>query len=456
MPSIPRVLTVAGSDSGGGAGIQADVRTATLLGCHATSAITAVTAQNTLGVQAVFPLTAEAVVAQLTSVLADIGADAAKTGMLFSAELITAVAGVLRARPISRLVVDPVMVAKGGASLLQESARDALVAELLPLAELVTPNLPEAAVLSGMPIATAPDRVAAGRRILDLGPAAVLIKGGHGDGEWVEDLLVTRDGAPRTFRSRRIDTPNTHGTGCTLSAAIAAYRARGLALCEAVAAAREFLLTAIREAYTLGKGHGPTNPYAAARLGGHNAVLERLRLAWEVLEDANPADLIPEVQANLAEALPGADGFDDVAAFPGRLIRCGQRLRRVDGPAFGASRHMAKILLASVRWGSPFRAVMNVRYGLDVLAACRRTGLTVEGFSRREEPPEVKRAEGSTLEWGTATVLARYGYAPDAIYDEGDVGKEPMIRIFGTDALDVAQRVAAVARSLSGGKGEPA
>jgi hydroxymethylpyrimidine/phosphomethylpyrimidine kinase len=456
MPSLPRVLTVAGSDSGGGAGVQADLRTATLLGCHVTTAVTAVTAQNTLGVQGVFPLAREAVVAQLDSVLGDIGTDAAKTGMLFSSELITAVAGVLRRRRVPRLVVDPVMVAKGGAPLLQDEARDALVAELLPLAELVTPNLPEAEVLAGRAIATPEDRDAACRRILELGPAAVLLKGGHDEGEWVEDWLLTRDGDRRIFRGRRIDTPNTHGTGCTLSAAIAAHRARGLNLGEAVAAAREFLRAAIREARPLGAGHGPTNPYAAARLGGHNAVLERLRLAWEVLEGANPAGLIPEVQSNLAEALPGAAGFEDVAAFPGRIVRCGHRVRRVDGPAFGASRHMAKILLAATRWGSPYRAVMNVRYGLDVLAACRRTGLTVEGFSRHEEPPEVKRAEGSTLEWGTATVLERFGYAPDAIYDEGDVGKEPMVRVFGTDAVEVARRVAAVARNLDDSEGEPA
>ncbi len=453
MPSLPRVLTIAGSDSGGGAGIQADLRTATLLGCHATSAVTVVTAQNSLGVQGVFPLSAEAVVAQMDSVLSDIGTDAAKTGMLFSAELIAAVAGVLKRRLVPRLVVDPVMVAKGGAPLLQDSARAALVAEMLPLAELVTPNLPEAEVLAGMTITTGEDRAMACRRILDLGPAAVLLKGGHGEGEWVEDLLVTREGGSNTFRCRRIDTSNSHGTGCTLSAAITAYRARGLSLGDAVAAAREFLLTALRESYSLGAGHGPTNPYAAACLGGHNAVLERLRAAWEVLEQANPVGLIPEVQANLAEALPGAAGFEDVAAFPGRIVRCGPRVQRVDGPAFGASRHMAKILLASARWGSPFRAVMNVRYGLDVLAACRRTGLTVEGFSRREEPPEVKRAEGSTLEWGTAMVLERFDYAPDAIYDEGDVGKEPMIRVFGTDALDVARRVTAVARNLDDSRG---
>jgi hydroxymethylpyrimidine/phosphomethylpyrimidine kinase len=453
MTVLPRVLTIAGSDSGGGAGIQADLRTAALLGCHGTSAVTAVTAQNSLGVQGVYPMAPGAVAEQIESVLGDIGTDAAKTGMLFSAEIIVTVAEMLRRFPVPRLVVDPVMVAKGGAPLLQESARDALVSEILPLAALVTPNLPEAEVLAGMEIRSPADRAEACRRILDRGPGAVLLKGGHGDGEWLEDLLVGADGATHLYRCRRIDTPNTHGTGCTLSAAIAAYLARGLHLRDAVAGARQFLLDAIRESYPLGGGHGPTNPYAAARLGGHNAVLERLRAAWEILEEANPAGLIPEVQANLAEALPGAMGFEDVAAFPGRIVRCGARVRRVDGPAFGASRHMAKILLASARWGSPFRAVMNVRYGLDVLAACRRTGLTVERFSRMEEPEEVKRAEGSTLEWGTAMVLERCGLAPDTIYDEGDVGKEPMIRVFGRDAIEVARRVAAIFHDLSADEG---
>ncbi|MHB8763618.1 MAG: thiamine-phosphate synthase family protein, partial [Deferrisomatales bacterium] len=241
---------------------------------------------------------------------------------------------------------------------------------------------------------------------------------------------------------------HTHGTGCTLAAAVTAHLARGAGTGDAVAEARAFLYAAIQEGYPLGAGHGPTNPLAAARLEGHNRVLERLRAAWDLLEEANPAGLVPEVQSNLAEALPGARGFGDVAAFPGRIVRCGQRVRRVDGPRFGASQHMAKILLASARHGSPFRAVMNVRYGADVLAACRATGLTVEGFSRADEPEAVKRAEGSTLEWGTGSVLERCPRAPDAIYDEGDQGKEPMVRIFGTDALEVARRVARLWRAL--------
>jgi len=444
----PRVLTIAGSDSGGGAGIQADLKAFALLGCHGSCALTAVTAQNSLGVQALYPLSPEAVEAQLESVLSDIGADAVTTGMLFSADIIGAVAKALTRRPVGRLVVDPVMVAKGGASLLRADAQAALVREILPRATVVTPNLPEAEALARIAVRSEPEAWEACRRILDLGPEAVLIKGGHGEGEWVEDRLADRDGLRETFRSKRVATRNTHGTGCTLSAAIAAHLARGEPLAAAVAKSQALLQTAVREAYELGAGHGPTNPYAAVRLGGHNAVLERLREAWAVLEADNPVGLIPEVQSNLAEALPGAVAFGDVAAFPGRIVRCGERVGRVDGPRFGASRHMAKILLASARWGSPFRAVMNVRYGEDVLAACRRQGLTVEGFSRADEPEAVKRAEGSSLEWGTLSVLERCGFAPDAVFDEGDVGKEPMVRIFGVDAVEVARRVVSVARAL--------
>lgn len=450
MPPMPRALTIAGSDSGGGAGIQTDLRTFAVLGCHGSSAVTAVTAQNSLGVQGVYPLPPAAVEAQLESVLSDIGADAAKTGMLFSSEVAAAVARVLDRRPVERLVVDPVMVAKGGASLLRDDAREALVGLLLPKALLVTPNLPEAEALTGVRVDGEASGREACRRLLALGARAVLLKGGHARGDVVEDLYADREGRWEVLRAPRLRTPHTHGTGCTLSAAVAAHLARGQGLFEAVTAAHGFLQEAIRQGYALGAGHGPTNPYAAARFGGHLAVLERLWTGWTVLEEANPAGLVPEVQANLAEALPGARGLGDVAAFPGRIVRCADRVRRVDGPRFGASRHMAKILLASARWGSPFRAVMNVRYGADVLDACRSLGFRVEGFRREDEPEEVKRAEGSSLEWGTAHVLERCGFAPDAVYDEGDRGKEPMVRIFGVDAVEVANRVAALCRALKG------
>ena len=254
----PRILVVAGSDSGGGAGIQADIKTITMLGGFAMTAVTALTAQNTLGVDEVLEIEPRFVAQQMKSVLTDIGADAIKTGMLGSARVVEAVAGVCESLAFGvPLIVDPVMVAKGGARLLDKGAQDALVLRLLPLASLVTPNVPEAEVLTGMTIKTARDLERAADALLALGPSAVLMKGGHLEGDVVVDVLRTADGAEHRFEGPRIVSRSTHGTGCTLASAIAAGIAEGLTLEGAVARAREYVVRAIRLAPGLGKGHGP-------------------------------------------------------------------------------------------------------------------------------------------------------------------------------------------------------
>jgi hydroxymethylpyrimidine/phosphomethylpyrimidine kinase len=254
----PRVLVVAGSDSGGGAGIQADIKTITMLGGFAMTAITALTAQNTLGVEEVMTVEPRFVALQMQVVLADIGADAIKTGMLGSARVVEAVAGVCESAAFGvPLIVDPVMVAKGGARLLDKDAHDALVLRLLPLASLLTPNVPEAEVLTGMKITKVSDLERAADVLLGLGPSAVLMKGGHLDGDVVVDLLRTADGEQHHFESPRIRSRSTHGTGCTLASGIAAGVAEGLTLQAAVARARQFVLKAIEHAPGLGRGHGP-------------------------------------------------------------------------------------------------------------------------------------------------------------------------------------------------------
>lgn len=255
---IPRALTIAGSDSGGGAGIQADLKTFAALGVYGMSAITAVTAQNTHGVRGIHELPPIEVALQIEAVLEDIGVDAMKTGMLASAAIVEAVAAVLRSAGAAPLVIDPVMVAKSGDVLLQDSACTALVRELLPLAAVVTPNLPEAEILAGMPVRDEESVAAAAARIHALGPAHVLIKGGHLAGAESVDYLYDGQGL-RAFAAPRMATPNTHGTGCTYSAAIAAELARGAALPEAISAAKAYVNGALRHALALGKpgGHGP-------------------------------------------------------------------------------------------------------------------------------------------------------------------------------------------------------
>lgn len=255
---IPRVLTVAGSDSGGGAGIEADIKTVTVLGGYAMAAITSVTAQNTLGVTGIYDMTPEAVARQMDAVLEDIGADAAKTGMLSSAPIVEAVAEALRRHAVPNLVVDPVMVAKSGDSLLREDACHALKTQLLPLAALVTPNVPEAEALTGLPVDGADGIQAALEALHALGPRFVLLKGGHLPGEDAADYLFDGE-RTRIYATRRIHTKNTHGTGCTYSAAIAAHLAAGCAMPEAVRLAKDYLTGAIQhsDALGLGSGHGP-------------------------------------------------------------------------------------------------------------------------------------------------------------------------------------------------------
>jgi hydroxymethylpyrimidine/phosphomethylpyrimidine kinase len=255
-------LTIAGSDSGAGAGIQADLKTFAALGVYGVTVLTAVTAQNTVGVRAVQEIEPDIVAAQLDAVAEDFPIVALKTGMLSSVSIIAAVAAGIRRHRLSQLVVDPVMVAKSGDRLLHEDAVSALRTLLLPLAELVTPNLPEAEVLAGRPIHSVADRVEAARAIIKLGARAVVVKGGHAQDDPVVDLLVEGN-AVYEFRAPRIRTTSTHGTGCTFSAAITAGLAQGLELRAAVAQAKTYVSLALERAEPLGHGHGPLGHIAA-------------------------------------------------------------------------------------------------------------------------------------------------------------------------------------------------
>lgn len=256
---IPTAMTIAGSDSGGGAGIQADLKTFAALGVYGTSVLTAITAQNTVGVTAIHEIPTPIIAAQIQAIMADIGADAVKTGMLSSSAIVRLVAEELGRRQIEVLVVDPVMVAKSGDSLLHQEAIAALRTELVPLATVVTPNIPEAEALTGIKIASDSDVRRAAELILRMGARSVVVKGGHRQGP-ATDLFY--DGSRfQEFTAPRIDTRNTHGTGCTFASAVAAGLARGMEVIDAVALAKEYVTEAIRRAFPLGQGHGPLNHF---------------------------------------------------------------------------------------------------------------------------------------------------------------------------------------------------
>lgn len=257
----PRLLSIAGSDSGGGAGIQADLKTFSALGCFGMTAITALTAQNTIGVRAIHGVPPAMLVQQIDAVVEDIGVDAVKVGMLHSADMVRAVAQAIARHQLTRVVFDPVMVATSGAVLIDDAAIAVLVQQLFPRADVITPNLDEAALLVGRPLHTEGDMERAAAQLLAMGAKAVLLKGGHLQGEVVADLLAHSDGARTWMRASRIETPNTHGTGCTLSSAVAAFLALGHDLGEAVHLARSYVRSALLAGVQVrtGNGSGPLN-----------------------------------------------------------------------------------------------------------------------------------------------------------------------------------------------------
>jgi hydroxymethylpyrimidine/phosphomethylpyrimidine kinase len=443
---MKRVLTIAGSDSGGGAGIQADLKTITLLGGYGMSVITALTAQNTVGVQGIHEVPARFVEKQIDSVLSDIGADAIKTGMLLNAEIIEVVVKKIKQYGVEIVVVDPVMVSKSGAPLLRKDARKALINQLIPLAQVVTPNLFEASILTGIEVNSLDRMREATVQIWGMGAKNVVVKGGHLPGIAIDTLY---DGANfAEIEAPRIRVKNTHGTGCTYASAIATFLARGESIPTAVRRAKDFISMAIRFGLNLGRGTGPTNPaaYVLKEMELY-PVIQELRRAMEMLKEGKVGHLIPEVASNLGYALPFAEGIGDIAAFPGRITRFKDSVAVHSDPEFGASRHVANILLTVMAFDPEYRSAMNIRYSKENVAQLEEKGYLIGHFDRRLEPKKVKEKEGSSLEWGVREVLKKMKRIPDFIFDEGDVGKEPMIRVLGRNPMEVVDKVLKLGKS---------
>jgi hydroxymethylpyrimidine kinase/phosphomethylpyrimidine kinase len=450
MAKIPCALSIAGSDSGGGAGIQADLKTFAALGVHGMTALTAITAQNTVAVTAVQDIAPEVIRAQIDAVAGDIGVDAAKTGMLHVSEIIEVVVEEIE-RWGFPVVVDPVMIAKSGAQLLRPEAKEALVERLLPIATVVTPNAMEAEAISGVKIETLEDGRAAAARIADLGPEAVVVKGGHilqGEGKAIDILLY--GGEYTLLEAERHETKDTHGTGCSFSSAIAAELAKGSDIPSAVGVAKRFVNTAIKHGLRIGRGHGPLNPMANLwNDAERHVVLENVREAVDLLEGCPEVmPLVAEVQMNVGMALPYATGPGDVAAVEGRIVRTKKGVRASGCPMYGASGHVARTILAVMGFDGEMRAAMNLRFSEETLEACRGLGLAVSFYDRREEPEELKEREGSTTFWGAKKAVERIGRVPDVIYHHGDLGKEPMIVLVGRTAVGVAKRAVEIAQRI--------
>ncbi len=448
------VLIVAGSDPGAGAGLQQDLKTATLLGAYGLTVVTALTVQNSLGLQAVHPVAEDVVAAQWDALLTDFPVHAVKIGMVGTGANVRVIARRLRdltERP--PVVLDPVLAAGRGGALLEEEGIDLLKRELLPLATLLTPNVPEASRLTGRMIDTPAQLEEAARELQALGPAWVLAKGGHLAGDPV-DVLTDGKNAYH-LEGARLAAPHNHGSGCLMATALAAHLAQGLTVPEAVNQARDLVTVALRHGLPLGQGVGPVNPFAVfARERARYEVLEELQAAAArlVREDISP--LIPEVMSNLGYALPYAEGPEHVAAFPGRILKVPQGTLVPSPPAFGASRHIAALILTALKTQPHLRAAMNIRYveGIEDLAPL--LNLRLSSFDRDQEPPEIKAKEGGTLAWGVAQVMQALKpgeQPPDLIGDRGEVGKEAMLRILGENPMRVAEKALALKNALQAG-----
>ena len=449
LMGIPRVLTIAGSDSGGGAGIQADLKTFASLDVHGLSAVTSITAQNTMDVSKILDLPIGIIKAQITAVAEDIGFDAIKIGMLYKKSIVESIGSLISKFKVP-IVVDPVMLSKSGSSLLDTDAVDAMVTSMLPRATVLTPNIHEAEVISNIKIRSIKNVKEAAKVISKLGPEAVVIKGGHLQNNGIAiDTLFWRNRF-NFFEAKRIDTKDTHGTGCTFSSAIAANLAKRRDVFDAVKDAKEFVSNAIIHAYRVGGGHGPVNPSGAInRSASSYEILLDLQEGIEIIESGPRVHLLsPECQMNIGVAIPGAMSKDDVMAVPGRIVNLGSKVKASSSPRFGASKHVANTILAAMNMNSSRRAAINIRYSDIIINECKKLKWSVIDYDRTEEPLNVKMKEGATTSWGAKKAIDNAGVVPDVIYHLGELGKEPMILILGITAKEVASKVVSLSERI--------
>lgn len=442
----PVVLTIAGSDSGGGAGVQADLKTIEACGGFGVSAVTAVTAQNTQGVESSFVLPVEELTAQIDAIRTDFDVATVKTGMLATSEVIETVTAYAREFRCP-VVVDPVMVAASGDRLLEPDAEVAYE-DLLAEATLATPNADEVAVLTGLDPTDESEARTAGERLLETGCEAVLVKGGHIPGDDVRDVLVTGTDE-ETFRHPRVDTAATHGSGCALASAIATHLARGEGLSASVREATNLLARAVRYPHDVGEGPGAVHHLVGLRNeAARHPTAEAVEGLVERFVDQDVSALVPEVGMNVVGATPYAEETGETAAVEGRITRTLTGVNPNRGVRFGASSHVARFLLEAREFQPDLRFGVNCRFDAEVERALDALNGSVTAYDRDDEPPEVKDSEGTTMQWAARQVFGG-DESPVVVVDRGEVGKEAMTKIIAPTAETLAGRVQTVLDALN-------
>jgi len=446
---VRAALTIAGSDSSGGAGIQADMKTMSALGIYSCTVITAITAQNTSNVDYILPLNADIIKKQIMSILSDIPIHAIKIGMVYNNEIITVISDILRNLKIP-IVLDPIVSAGTGAQLLQGEFLSDFKTKLIPVCDVVTPNISEAEKLSGIKIKNENDIKKTALKIQKQGARNVVIKGGHFRNEEmiILDTILDEFGKFIVIKNPRMKIVETHGSGCNFSAAVTAFVALKFPVVKACIMANKYVHNSIVNTLKIGKGIPVNNPISTMyEESCKYKVMEELASAVDQLTNLkNFEKLIPETQSNIAYAIPYAKKIEDVAGVNGRIVKVGDRSIPTSGIKFGASRHVASSILEYMKINQLVRSALNIKNDKKILDKCNRL-FRVTHFERKLEPKTIKNKEGKSISWGVSQALSKNPDA-DIIYHTGDVGKESMIIIFGQNPQEVVDKVKKILNNM--------
>lgn len=432
------VLSIAGSDSSSGAGIQADLKTLSSLGTYGCSAITAITVQNTKNIFEVFPIPSEIVIRQINSVLNDIRIDAIKIGMVYDGIIINKIFKILKNTNIP-IIVDPIFTSTSGKNLIKYEAIKVLTKKILPIATIITPNINEATQLSGIDIKNKEDLVKSLIKMKKLGPKNVIVKGGHLLSEHSIDTLIDDKLNIIEFSNSRISIPENHGSGCNFSAALSAYISQGYEIPIACKLANEFINSVLKNLLYIGKGYPVTDTALTTSSSAFKFhVIEELSIAINELEAiTDVGKLIPETQSNFAYAIPNATSIKEVAGIKGRIVRIDQKVKASSCIEFGATQHIASAVISYMNINPLMRAGFNIKYDKKIIELLQ-SFMKVSEYDRRLEPQKLKEKEGYTIQWGVKKAILK-DKEVRGIYHKGDIGKEPMIILFGHNPAEIVE-----------------
>ena len=438
-------LSIAGSDSSAGAGIQADLKTFSSLGVYGCTALTTITSQTGSGISGILQVSPKMIEKQIQAILDDITPDAIKIGMVYGKNAISSIRKVLKESKIP-MILDPVMIAGTGERLLNSGAVTDLITHLLPLSTVATPNKFEAEVISGLKINSVQSAITAAEKIRKKGANNVVLKGGHLPGRFSTDIILNSRNQVFELSNHRLTYDRMHGGGCTFSASLTAYVAKNYAIVDACRSANQFTHSSLKNRIVIGSKFIINSPFFKFyELADRYEVYTSLQRAIEMIEATpNFGKLIPETQSNLAYSISEPSGIDDIMAVKGRIVKVGDNAKPVSSLKFGVSKHIAAAILGYMKFRPNMRAAMNIKYNSRSILEARRF-FSVSNYDRTKEPKQSKRREGYSVAWGINQALLKNPTA-DIIYHQGDFGKEAMTIVFAPTPIDVVKKLKHILR----------